>query len=75
MIITRLIDIPVEIRGFTLTDNDGNYNIYINARLSQAGQEKAYVHEINHIENGHFETDKHITEIENPYFVMGFLHK
>lgn len=61
-IIVRLMDLPVP--GVTVTDPDGNYNMYINARLSFEGRRKVYKHEMNHIKKDHFSDDRPISEIE-----------
>lgn len=55
MEIVRLIDLPGQIRGFTVEDSEGDYNIYLNARLNRAMQLRAYDHEIGHIKNGDFD--------------------
>ena len=54
--ITRIIQIPdTRVRAFTILDANGDYNIYINAALSQEGQLRAYKHELKHIANGDFD--------------------
>ncbi len=64
-IIIRLIDAPVEFRGCVREDADGNYNVYINARLSEAEQQRALLHELRHIFFGHLDDDvKSIEEKE-----------
>lgn len=45
----RMIDLPVTVQGFTAVDEDGFFSIYINSRLSKCEQEKALMHEYNHI--------------------------
>ncbi|MGI6629369.1 MAG: hypothetical protein ACOX4H_02330 [Bacillota bacterium] len=54
--IVRLIKLPASIRGLTVTDPDGNYNIYINRNLSHEMQVITYLHESAHIDNGDFES-------------------
>lgn len=41
--------------AFTILDQDGNHNVYINNRLSYDGQIEAFKHELKHIKNGDFE--------------------
>lgn len=53
-VIIRLVDLPLKIKGATVKDAEGDYNIYINARLSEDERVKAYRHEIEHIRLGHF---------------------
>jgi len=52
MIIVRLVDLPPGIRGFTVPDENGDFNIYINTKISAFAQKKAYRHELEHIAEG-----------------------
>jgi putative component of toxin-antitoxin plasmid stabilization module len=54
-IFVRGIALPVKVKGVTTIDKDGNYNVYINNRLSDITQKKTIKHEINHIQLNHFE--------------------
>lgn len=63
-IIVRLKDLPCGINGVTILDEDGNYNIYINARLSYYGQREAYWHELKHIQRDDFYNNLPIQEVE-----------
>ena len=56
-IMVRLIDMPTAAGGFTLPDANGDYNVYINARVGLAAQLQAYEHEIRHIRCGDFEVE------------------
>lgn len=53
-IFIRGLELPVTVRGATVLDCDGNYNVYINILLSKETQEKATMHEIAHIKKEHF---------------------
>ena len=53
-IISRLIELPSTVNGVTVVDADGNYNVYINSRLSADEQKRAYEHELRHIQKQHF---------------------
>lgn len=53
--IIRLTSFPTKIKGVTRLDDEGNYNIYINSNLSKETQYKAYLHEIDHIRERHFD--------------------
>lgn len=64
-IIVRLMPMPPSLRGVTIPDPDGNYNIYINQNLAYEMQRKTYLHELEHIEKGHFNSDKPVSEIES----------
>lgn len=48
-IIVRIIDLPCTVRGYTALDDEGDYNIYLNARLNSVQQTDAYNHEMIHI--------------------------
>lgn len=63
-IFTRIIDLPLSIRAYTSLDAEGNYNIYLNARLSPEMQKKAYEHELTHIKRNDFSDKKTIAEAE-----------
>ena len=57
MVIVRLADYPLCVRGFTMKDEEGTYNVYINSRYSYAQQQKTLKHELTHIQNDDFEKD------------------
>lgn len=50
----RLVDLPETMHAVTRKDAEGDYNIYINAKLSADLRTAAYWHEIEHIRRGHF---------------------
>lgn len=62
--IVRLIKLPCAIRGLTVTDSDGNYNIYLNCNLSHEMQVRTYDHEVEHVENGDFNSNKPVAVLE-----------
>lgn len=53
-IFVRGIELPLSVKGVTVLDYDGNFNVYINILLSYAVQQKAIQHEIRHITKEHF---------------------
>ena len=55
--IVRIVRLPRTVRGFTIPDENGDYNIYLNDRLCDEDLVKAYDHEVQHIEAGHFYDD------------------
>lgn len=61
-IIVRIIDLTVP--GVTVLDEDGNYNIYLNARLSYEQQQQVYNHEMKHINLNHFYDSKSVADNE-----------
>ncbi len=63
-IFIRIIDLPLTIRAYTSLDAEGNYNIYLNARLSPEMQKKAYEHELMHIKRDDFSDIKTVEEAE-----------
>lgn len=64
MIFVRYEDFDLAIRGFTIKDEEGNYNIYLNARYSFPQIRRTLAHELNHINRGDFEkrVSAHILE-------------
>lgn len=53
-IITRLANLPVTVYGYTIRDKDGDYNMYINARMTSEKRVETYKHELEHIRRGDF---------------------
>lgn len=53
-IFIRGIELPFAVKGVTVLDADGNFNVYINTLLSFDTQQKAARHEIAHIKKDHF---------------------
>lgn len=62
--IVRYIDMSAVFRAFTILDDEGFYNIYINSRLSVEQQRASYMHELSHIKNGDFFSEMSATQIE-----------
>ena len=63
-IVVRVVDLPCGVRGFTIMDEDGRYNIYINAKLNSFMRRKAFEHEMEHIHRGDWQTDLPIWLVE-----------
>lgn len=63
-IFCRSISLPTKINAVTVVDDNGNYNVYINANLSIEEQKKAYIHEIRHIKKNHFFIQKAVKDCE-----------
>lgn len=57
MIFCRYLDMPVSTKAFTSADRRGDYNIFLNSRLSYEDRRKAYDHEVRHILCDHFRSD------------------
>lgn len=63
-IIIRLIDMPPSVHGVTIKDAEGDYNIYINARLNEEARVETYRHEMQHVLLGHFYQDRPVADME-----------
>ena len=63
-ILTRVIELPAGVSAMTVVDENGDYNIYINASLTREAADRALQHEMNHIRRGHFESEKSVAECE-----------
>ena len=61
----REMKMPLTIRAFTVPDENGDYNIYINNNLSDEAKEKSLKHEKKHIENNDFSSSDLARVIEN----------
>jgi len=55
---------PETIHGVTRKDAEGDYNVYINAKLSADGRAEAFRHEIEHIRLGHFYEERPVADLE-----------
>ena len=53
-IIIRYVKLPASIKAYTLTDDNDDYNVYVNSALNSIEQKKALQHELRHIEGDHF---------------------
>lgn len=60
----RYIPLPATVKGLTIQDSEGNYNVYLNARLTHEANLDTFQHEIQHIRNDDFSKYAHIREIE-----------
>ena len=60
----RTVVLPLTVRGVTVVDGDGNYNVYINSRLSSDEQKQTLLHEMTHVRSGDFESFEDIDELE-----------
>jgi hypothetical protein len=63
--IIRLIDMPSFINAYTLLDENGDYNIYINARLTAESQQLALEHEQKHIKKEDFTSHEDVCILES----------
>lgn len=49
---TRVMNLPTSVGGFCYHDDDGNYYVILNARMTRERNGESYLHELRHIENG-----------------------
>ncbi len=64
----RYVPLPVSLKGITVEDAAGFYNIYINSLLSYEEQQKAIKHELTHVSRNDFDQEKplHLVEAYRP---------
>lgn len=60
----RVIDLPSRINAVTVVDENDDFNVYVNAKLSPDKQRRAYQHECRHIRKNHFYRDKAVWRCE-----------
>lgn len=60
---TRLVDLPTEVAGCVVENDDSSYTIIINARMSHEKAMETYLHEMGHIYADDFSGDS-VQEIE-----------
>lgn len=53
----RMVALPIAVEGVSVPNDDGTFDIYINARLPQEKQEEVLAHELRHLEAEHFYVD------------------
>lgn len=60
----RIIDLPSRVNAVTVVDENGDFNVYVNSKLSYEEQQKAYRHECRHIRKNHFYREKPVWRCE-----------
>ena len=60
----RVVPLPLRVEGVTLPNDDGSFDVYINARLSPQKQQDTLAHELRHIRSGHFSLDMPLERME-----------
>lgn len=64
-VFVRLVDgLPPKCPGLTIEDEEGNYNVYLSSDLTQQGLKETLDHELAHIQEDHFHSDKPVCECE-----------
>lgn len=64
-IIIRQLKMPLTIRAFTMQDENGIFNIYLNEGLSDEAKRRSLEHEKKHIRQGDFISSKCARDIES----------
>lgn len=60
----RIIVLPSRVNAVTVVDENGDFNVYVNARLSREEQVAACDHERRHIIKNHFYRRKSVSQCE-----------
>ena len=60
----RIIELPPRVNAVTVVDENGDFNVYVNSRLSREEQVTAYDHERSHIIKNHFYRQKSVSQCE-----------
>lgn len=55
---------PVNIKGFTIKNNDCSFTIVLNAKHTREQNLISYAHELEHINNGDFEKHCNVSLLE-----------
>ncbi len=63
-IFLRYISLPHTVKGLTVQDEAGDYNVYINTRLTYEANQQTLQHEVQHIANNDFNKLSHVRKIE-----------
>lgn len=63
-IFLRYISLPPTVKGLTVQDEAGDYNIYLNSKLTYEAHTETLQHEIKHIDSNDFSKFVPIKEIE-----------
>lgn len=50
----RGLDLPHSVKGVTVEDLNGDYNVYVNINLCENARKSACKHELKHISLNHF---------------------
>ena len=62
--VVREVELPPSVKGVVTPNDDSTFSIYLNVQLTPEQKSVALQHEIDHILNDDFYTDKSIEEIE-----------
>lgn len=57
-VLVRYINLPGTVNAVTVVDENGDFNVYINERLSYYEKFRALKHEVYHIKHDHLDDKK-----------------
>lgn len=60
----RCMPLPCKVHGMTVRDEEGDYNVYLNARETYEANQKTLQHELRHIRGDDFDRQAPIEDIE-----------
>ena len=60
----RLVDLPEKVRGVTVPNDDGTFDIYLSLRLSPERRRACLEHELRHIRRDHFYSSLPVEDLE-----------
>ena len=64
-IVCRIVELPLRVNAVTVVDECGDFNVYVNSRLSEDERQRAFRHELRHVKMRHFlKTEKAVGECE-----------
>ena len=63
-VIIRILDMPLHVKGMTVKDSEGDFNIYLNASIPDERRVEAFHHELDHIKEGHFYSHEDVINLE-----------
>ena len=62
---TIIMTLPPQVEAFVHKNSDGSFTIFVDADLDREHQQRAWLHEIEHIENGDFDNEETIDAVEH----------
>ena len=62
-----MMDLPESVGEIVTRNEDGSHSIFINSKHTYEMQKESYLHALEHIENGDFDSDLTVQEIESQY--------
>lgn len=62
---TEYIDMPTTVKGFTVQFDDLSFGVFLNCCLSYEQNRETFIHELNHIRSGDFDSTCSADYIEN----------